>query len=93
MSGDKEKKKIEDSIRSVLGSVREFDLNIYADLTVLTFTRGANIGYDVLLSLSNALGTTDINFEYDAGHPYYSEMTPGDPASFCVTIRGISPLA
>jgi hypothetical protein len=41
--------------------------------------------YDQLLALTEALGTTDIRFEYD-GHRAGTEVTPGTPAEVLMWI-------
>jgi hypothetical protein len=47
--------------------------------------RTCQIGYDELTKISELLGTTDINFQYDKGWSG-TEVTPGDPPTFCIVI-------
>jgi hypothetical protein len=36
------------------------------------------------------LGTSDINAEFTAEEPPYSEYTPGDGATFCIEARNVT---
>lgn len=49
--------------------------------------RSVCVNYDELARLSAMLGTTKINFEFDAGSEDYSELTPGDPVSVTMFIE------
>ena len=45
-----------------------------------------DIGYDALKDLSDKLGTTKINLDYEAGCGGYSEYTPGYPGNLTIAI-------
>lgn len=46
------------------------------------------VSFETLLRLSKTLGTKDINFSYNAGWGG-TDVTPGDPATLCLHVRGI----
>lgn len=62
------------------------DKSVVVDKKYTTVSCSMDVGYDQLLELSAAIGTTKIDFVYREGEPGYSTWTPGTNGSFELTI-------
>jgi hypothetical protein len=60
--------------------------NVHVSRETTTVYCSFSVTYDDLLVLSQELGTTKINFDYQQGEPGYSSWTPGTDDSFSFTI-------
>ncbi len=61
-------------------------MSIGPEVIYITCHRSTHVAYDELRKLSEALHTTRIDLEYNRETPDWSEVTPGDPASFEIVI-------
>lgn len=77
------KQEIKETIARVLGANAR---RINVGTTETRVNGSLDVGYDQLKELTEALGTTKINFVFTEGDPGYSSWTPGSPDHFEFTI-------
>ena len=85
-------KDFQDLIRNALKpfGVDQCDVTFYLERSLSVDLLGhEKISYDVMKTLAELLGTSDINLGYEEEGGGYSEFTPGDPARHWLHIKDV----
>lgn len=75
------------TIVRILG-VKPENIDVQKDHTIVSVSgmyERLVVGYDQLLELTRALGTTSVDFKYNAGWGG-TDVTPGDAPEYCILI-------